>query len=228
MHLLTIDSVPLPRKNFPSTSSSSQQVPQHEKASGARRTGHDSGRDLDEPIRLSAYIADVNFAPLPLVNMISLRILTAYSLSRHPQSNSVNLISDHIRDVPGPGIQHAPTDMPANPSETAQQTQAAQNKVEEVVHLDPPEPEGVNTIHPSSVGKPDGPDAGVGVGITQTHTEQSAEQSNPSTESPFTRWSPTLLQITKNLELLAQTSSLKRIDPLSQVRVFKRELKTKD
>ena len=44
-------------------------MPQHEKEPGAPRTGHDSGRDLDEPIRLSAYIADVNFAPLPLVNM---------------------------------------------------------------------------------------------------------------------------------------------------------------
>ena len=77
MHLLTIDSILVARKNIPSTSSTSQQVRQHEKDSGARRTEHDSDRKLAEPIRLSAYIVDGDDAPLiPSVNMVLLRILT--------------------------------------------------------------------------------------------------------------------------------------------------------
>ena len=50
--------------------------------------------------------------------------------------------------------------MPAFPPETVQQAQAAQNKVKEVVHLDPPEPEGAGLIHQSSAGKPDASDVG--------------------------------------------------------------------
>ena len=64
MHLLTIGSVLVARKNIPSTSSTSQQVGQHEKAESVRRTGEDSGRNLDEPIRLSAYIVDGDYALL--------------------------------------------------------------------------------------------------------------------------------------------------------------------
>ena len=64
MHLLTIGSVLVVRKNIPSTSSISQQVGQHEKAESARRTGEDSGRNLDETIRLSAYIVDGDCALL--------------------------------------------------------------------------------------------------------------------------------------------------------------------
>lgn len=97
----------VPRKNLSSSSNSPQQVlPQ------------DKGRNLDVPIRLSAYIADVDYIPPP------------------SSLNSANLTSD--------------------------------------------------------------------------------QQPNPSSVSPFTRWSPTLLQITKSLELLAQSSSLERIDPLGQ------------
>ena len=159
MHLLTIDSVLVVRKNIPSTSSSSQEAPQPENASGARGSGHDSGRNLDEPTRLSAYIVDGDDAPLiPLVNVTSPRILTAYSLS-HPQSKSTNLISDHVRDVPGLGIQRALADMPAFPRETVQPTRAAQNKVGNVVHLNPPEPS-TRFIHLSSTSKPDAPDIG--------------------------------------------------------------------
>ena len=54
------------------------------------------------------------------------------------------------------------------------------------------------------------PDAG----ITQSDTEQSTQQLNPSLG--FTRWSPTLLEITKAIEELAQLSS-EKVTPLSQV-----------
>ena len=64
MHLLTIGSVLVTRKNIPSTSRTSQQVRRHEKAESARCTGEDSGRNLDETIRLSAYIVDGDYALL--------------------------------------------------------------------------------------------------------------------------------------------------------------------
>lgn len=72
VHLLTIDYFPVPQKN--STSNTSRQVFHHDKAS-ARLTGHDAGRKLDGPIRLSAYIADVDYAPPPSVNMTLLRVI---------------------------------------------------------------------------------------------------------------------------------------------------------
>ena len=100
MHSLTIGSILVTRKNIPSTSSTSQQVGQHEKAESARCTGEDSGRNLDETIRLSAYIVDGDYALITSVNMISLRILTTCSLSSYPQANSVNLISDHAVTSP--------------------------------------------------------------------------------------------------------------------------------
>ena len=78
MHLLTIDSFPVPQKN--STSNSSQQALQHDKAS-VRRTGHDTGRN-DEPIRLSAYIADVDYAPPPSVNMTLLHVINHSDATR--------------------------------------------------------------------------------------------------------------------------------------------------
>jgi hypothetical protein len=88
-----IDSFPVPRKNLSSTSNSPQQVLQHDKAS-TRRTGHDTGRNLDVPIRLSAYIADVDYVPPPSVNLLSLLILTGYSDATH--SPLIRLISPRI------------------------------------------------------------------------------------------------------------------------------------
>lgn len=51
---------------------------QHDKAP-TRRAGHDTGRSfMGAPVRLFAYMADVDYSFTPPVTMISLRILTGH------------------------------------------------------------------------------------------------------------------------------------------------------
>jgi hypothetical protein len=129
------------------------------------------------------------------------------SFKRHPQSlNSATITSDHVRYGLGPGTQHPLSDMPADHSETTQQ---AKTRVEAVVP-----PEGV--IPQSMAGNQEAPDPGV----TQSDPEQGAEQPNPNLESPFTRWSSTLLGIAKSIEQLAKVSSLEKVACLGQVCVL--------
>ena len=96
--------------------------------------------------------------------------------------------------------------MSADHSETSQQ---AKSKVEAAI---PPEA----VIPQSMAGNSEAPDPGV----TQSDPEQSAEQPDPKLESPFIRWSSTLLGITKSLEQLAQVTSLEKVACLGQVCVL--------
>ena len=80
-----------------------------------------------------------------------------------------------------------------------------------VVHVD--QPDGLSLIHQSVAGKPEAPDPG----ISQSDPEQTSEQPNPNLGFPFTRWSPTLLEIKQIIARLVQGTSLERRARLGQV-----------
>ncbi|KAH8991294.1 hypothetical protein EDB92DRAFT_1862039 [Lactarius akahatsu] len=113
------------RKNLSTASNSSPPVLRH----GTRRARHDPGSSMDAPVRLSAYMADMDYAPT-----------------------------------------HSSLD----------------------IRLEAP-----NT------------------GTTQNDAEKSTERPDQSRESPFTRWIPTLLEITQDVEQFAQ-GSLEEIARLGQ------------